>query len=929
MIQLYDSQGERLTLGKELGRGGEGSVLAVSGRSDLVAKIYHEPISQEKVEKLRQMVALKTDRILRLAAWVTDVLQNEKGETVGFLMPRLSFGTAIHELYNPASRRRRFPDADWRFLIRAAANTARAFAVVHAHNHVIGDVNHGNVVIARDATVRLIDCDSYHLNAPERSFLCEVGVSTHTPPELQGKSLREISRSANHDNFGLAVLIFQLLFMGRHPFSGKFLGGGENTLENSIKERRFAYGDDAAARKMQPPPGTLPLAAVPPVVAALFRRAFLEIGNRPPARQWADALDELENDLCECRLNSAHFYWKNLAECVWCRLETETGVLFFPPRFNVEIGADADLDLLTIGRLIDLIKPPDVPANLPVKFGSPPNSQLIMPLSPRVAETLVQFRKRLVIYLACLSFSIITLISLGGFFLLFFLGLLVAGCILSVHYLTEGAQKETQFALDAARRNWEKFQNEWKRLASSEPFANARGDLKKALAEFKNLSAEREAALKKLETERRRRQLEFYLKGFSISRAGIKHLTPAHIKQLRAARVVSAHDVTTINFRRLREFNPALENRLFAWRAELENNFIFNPDRQKQCQSEQEINAEFEEKRIALENKIRTGVPRLQQVSLQITEDYRKHSQQAEGFELQLAAAESDFERVANLKTAAVGWTIGIAFVSVLISVPVRATFVYPGVNRDQTPIVYKTAEKGSAQIAKGFAMPAPNLRQIDNYYLADGTHITPENWGKAFEYYQNGVNQVAAGDYDTAAKSFRKAIDLKPETSDLRVSLGEAFHLSGDYSSAIVAFNDALKINPNNSNAYHLLGESYNKLLRRSDAIRAFKKAAEVNPRAFYSLYELGKTLREDKKPNEAINYLSEALKKSPDFAEAHFELALCYSEAGFRNLAVKEYDKLKIKDAELASKLAEKLGVKTENATKQARSSYAVDEG
>ncbi len=309
LTTFLDSKGEIIFLGKEIGRGGEGSVFEVKDRADLVAKIYHEPIDEEKAEKLRLMAHSKNDKLLRLAAWVTEVVYFEnRQEVAGFLMPKLDFGKAIHELYNPQSRRKIFPEADWRFLVRAAANLARAFSVVHSHGHAIGDVNHGNVIIAPDATVRLIDCDSYHFNAPEKSFFCEVGVSTHTPPELQGKTLREIARTANHDSFGLAVLIFQLLFMGRHPFSGAFLGDAENTLESSIRERRFAYGDGAKSRLMKQPPGTLALEAVSAPIAALFERAFLETENRPTAREWIENLDNLAQNLHQCPVNAKHFF---------------------------------------------------------------------------------------------------------------------------------------------------------------------------------------------------------------------------------------------------------------------------------------------------------------------------------------------------------------------------------------------------------------------------------------------------------------------------------------------------------------------------------------------------------------------------------------------------------------------------------------------
>lgn len=916
MARLYDSQGELLTLGKELGRGGEGSVFTIPERPESVAKIYHEPISSEKAEKLRQMVALQTDKLLRLSAWVTDVLQNESGETIGFLMPRLSFGTQIHELYNPASRRRRFPEADWRFLIRAAANAARAFAVVHAHGHSIGDVNHGNIVIARDATVRLIDCDSYHLNAPERSFLCEVGVSTHTPPELQGKSLREIVRTENHDNFGLAVLIFQLLFMGRHPFSGKFLGEGENTLENSIRKRRFAYGEDAPERQMRQPPGTLPLDAVSPAVAALFRRAFLDIENRPTAREWADALDALENDLRECGFNQSHFYWSGLEKCAWCALEAETAVLFFPARFNENYVADPNSDLVTIGRLIDAIKPPDVPSELPVKVsGGAPD----LPASPQIAEAVAEFNRNLAIYLVALSVAIIFVITFFGSAIFSTVILFFYACSAVIKSLTETAKEEAQTVFDSASRNLEKFRKEWKKLASKEVFTTAQVELKKAVVEYKNLPAARAAKFKELENEFRQRQLIFYLKGFPLRRAGIKNLTEAQIKELNKVQIVSADDISPAHFRRVPYFSPLMKNRLLVWRKELENKFDFKLSEQTRRLIEEKIGAEFDAKRNRLEAEIRNGLPRLQRLSVEIATNYQHLSSKSEEIEADLTGAQTDLERVSALKTKAIGWTIGVACASLLVSIPVSQVFHQPRANNYGTgavpPPVYVPAKIGG--IGTGAPAPPASVTKIapaDNFYLADGTKITREDWGKAFDFYQEGVDQVAAAEFEKASKSFQKAVNLKPEVSDLRVSLGESFYLAGKYSLAVASYNDALKINPYNSNAYHLLGEAYNRLLRRADAIKAFKKAVDVNPSATYSYYELGKTLREDKKPNEAINYLNEAIKKSTQFSDAHFELALCYDEVGFRDLAIKEYNKLKTIDETLAFQLAVKLGLEKE---------------
>src|ERR1051326_5722305 len=95
-----------------------------------------------------------------------------------------------------------------------------------------------------------------------RKFLCEVGVETFTPPELQGTDFTQIIRTPNHDSFGLAIMIFLMLFMGRHPFAGRYLAQGDMPIARAIREHRFSYGSRRAAFQMEPPPSTPPLSIV-------------------------------------------------------------------------------------------------------------------------------------------------------------------------------------------------------------------------------------------------------------------------------------------------------------------------------------------------------------------------------------------------------------------------------------------------------------------------------------------------------------------------------------------------------------------------------------------------------------------------------------------------------------------------------------------
>ena len=139
---------------------------------------------------------------------------------------------------------------------------------------VIGDVNQSNVLVSNKGFVALIDCDSYQVEIKGQSYPCEVGIDLFTPPELQGRSFRNLIRTQNHDRFGLAVLVFYLLFMNRHPFAGRYLGQGDMSIEQAIRQHRFAYGRAAASFQMQVPQHALPLSALSNQLVELFERSF-------------------------------------------------------------------------------------------------------------------------------------------------------------------------------------------------------------------------------------------------------------------------------------------------------------------------------------------------------------------------------------------------------------------------------------------------------------------------------------------------------------------------------------------------------------------------------------------------------------------------------------------------------------------------------
>ena len=358
---LYTASAQPIRLGQKLGTGGEGMVCAVQDAPDLVAKLYHEQPSPTRSEKLALLAQLGNERLFKLTAWPVELLHVRPGGSIaGFTMKRIGHAEEVHTLHSPRSRLQKFPEASWAFLLHTAANIARAVAAVHEHDLIVGDLNPKNILVTRQATVFLLDCDSFQVRADGKTYRCESGFPDYTPPELQGVVFRDVDRELTHDAFGLAVVIFQLLFLGRHPFSGKFLGVGEMPLERAIRERRFAYGADAVTRQMQAPPGTLAAEAVSPPVLALFQRAFLatDAAERPQPREWIETLDALAQHLRPCDLHSGHRFYRELNDCPWCGIEQLARTRLFNVTLNGAASASSYFRLTDIWREIASVPEP-------------------------------------------------------------------------------------------------------------------------------------------------------------------------------------------------------------------------------------------------------------------------------------------------------------------------------------------------------------------------------------------------------------------------------------------------------------------------------------------------------------------------------------------------------------------------------------------
>lgn len=327
-MNVYTAARAPVALGDLVARGGEASVYRVRRRDAVVAKIYTHPRAETHAKLRRMQASPPADPTVAIGhasiAWPQTLVYDDRGQVAGYLMPFIRDAAPVVEVFNPRRRAVRMPGFSAAYLHRTARNLASALAALHARGYVVGDLNERNILVTPRALVTLIDCDSFQVEHREGGTIvthpCPVGRLEYTPPELQGQAFRDIRRLPEHDAFGLAVLVFQLVMDGNHPFRSAWVGSDEPpSIEAKIARGWFPWAD-IGVPAVAPPPNAPDLDRLHPDLVEAFMAAFVDgharPGSRPTAEEWANHLATAEAHLVVCR--SGHVFGDHLRRCPAC-----------------------------------------------------------------------------------------------------------------------------------------------------------------------------------------------------------------------------------------------------------------------------------------------------------------------------------------------------------------------------------------------------------------------------------------------------------------------------------------------------------------------------------------------------------------------------------------------------------------------------------
>jgi DNA-binding helix-hairpin-helix protein with protein kinase domain len=708
LSRLYDASGQPVVIGGQLGQGGEGTIFEVPAEPDRVAKIYHQAISEEKAEKLRWMARSATADLCNFTAWPSATLHPRPGgAVVGFVMNR-ALGHEAHVLYSPAQRQKEkdFARADWAFLVHTAMNCAAAFEALHGAGHVIGDVNQRNVLVSERATVRLIDCDSFQVRANGRLFTCGVGVGEYTPPELQGQSSRGVERTPNHDRFGLAVLIFHLLFMGRHPFAGRSLDRRDLPLEQAIQEFRFAYSRAAAQYQIEAPPHSLPLTVVSADLARLFERAFsrhsAQPGARPTAAEWSQQLLQFKKELKRCANDPGHRVPCHWSHCPWCALMQKGGPNYFAAIAILRARAAAIFHLALVWQQIQQVPAPPagyqrpslpvqtriVPSPLPGHLPSRPAPCIPMALPPkaRVPRTFLQksvgwmvsgavIVSLIGVYAApkpLIALALVTAAMLGSWWAVLETIRLLrekwqnAGWskayragrqVIKRHkqdvarwqYTVRNEHARRKQVLQSAHNALLRAEQHWQQEAArhQQKFLEIKAHLESLKYRYEMLQEDYRQEEHQLQSNIKAAQFDQFLRGKFISNYRIADIGPVRKAALRSYGIETAFDVEEASIDQVPGFGPKLTIKLLQWKKEMEDEFRFDPKAGIPPPVVAALDAKYGQLRLELETQLTKGA---QSLKIHAANAENHLSQMLIGIEnlvVQGMQAEADFRVVA------------------------------------------------------------------------------------------------------------------------------------------------------------------------------------------------------------------------------------------------------------------------------------------
>jgi tetratricopeptide (TPR) repeat protein len=138
-------------------------------------------------------------------------------------------------------------------------------------------------------------------------------------------------------------------------------------------------------------------------------------------------------------------------------------------------------------------------------------------------------------------------------------------------------------------------------------------------------------------------------------------------------------------------------------------------------------------------------------------------------------------------------------------------------------------------------------------------------------EYDERAHQLYNEGQYDEALDVLREGLALYPNSVELHIGVGYAYHAREEFAWARRSFEEALVLDPEHEDALAGLGETLLKFGQRAAALKSFRHTLELGYEDDIELMlQVGRALFREGLIDESREYFEIAARQTPDSAEA-----------------------------------------------------------
>lgn len=329
-----------IDISSRLGEGATAFIYKVRVQGELFAAKIYKPSRVFLVQKLEAMLAAPPASVVATEgnhrfvqyAWVSYLLKDSDDKVLGFLMPYIDHEAtySLDTYYDPILSKRLNGNHLGALSLRLeiALNLCRLICQLHDCGHHFIDIKPQNIRVYKDNhRVVLLDCDGFSISnrhgQPSR-FPADLISTDFIAPEASRNHLGPSALGEGQDRYGLAVILFQLLNYGTHPFQGIVIDPNIQVSTNDERAALWLYPHGVVPHpRVKPRPQSIHELFLPES-RTLFDRAFTS-ASRPTPHEWANHFQEILDNrlLVRCQRfpdNIGHIHFRGQA-CIGCAVE--------------------------------------------------------------------------------------------------------------------------------------------------------------------------------------------------------------------------------------------------------------------------------------------------------------------------------------------------------------------------------------------------------------------------------------------------------------------------------------------------------------------------------------------------------------------------------------------------------------------------------